>query len=313
MSADKKNKKSLILAATAVLALSGGALFTYAEHGVAEEVKAEKKDEAAPAEAAAAPAPAEIKAGNPIVANVEGKDILRSDVFTFIANLPEQTRQLPIQNLFPLALEQVVNNEIVTKKADGAKLEADEEVTKLMEQAKAQIVRSVYLDREIDKEITQKKLLKEYEALLDKLGDIEESKARHILVDSEDKAKEIIAKLDGGAKFDDVYKENVPEGQPNKGGELGWFAKTEMVPEFADAAFALKKGEYSKTPIKTQFGWHVVQIEDRRKRPEPEFEAVKPQLEAQMRQKVLGDMLTKWQKDSKIKKFDINGEPVKSN
>jgi peptidyl-prolyl cis-trans isomerase C len=86
-----------------------------------------------------------------------------------------------------------------------------------------------------------------------------------------------------------------------------------MVPEFSDAAFELKKGEFTKAPVKTQFGWHIIKVEDRRMRPEPKYEDVKPQLEAQLRQKTLGEMVQGWEKDAKVKKFDINGEPIKSN
>jgi peptidyl-prolyl cis-trans isomerase C len=84
-----------------------------------------------------------------------------------------------------------------------------------------------------------------------------------------------------------------------------------MVAEFAEAAFALGKDQYTKDPVKTQFGWHVIKVEDKRKRPQPEFEAVKPQLEMQLRQDILGNLLKDWAKEAKVKKFDINGDPVK--
>ncbi|HEY8192074.1 MAG TPA: peptidylprolyl isomerase [Alphaproteobacteria bacterium] len=273
---------------------------------------APKKQEAAPAAAATAPAGEEsIKLGNPTVATVNGEEIKRSDVFTFIGTLPEQVRQMPIQNLFPLALEQVINNKIVGARADAAKLESDPEVTKMMEQAKGQIVRNVYVERQLKEGITQKKLLKAYDDMLTKIGDVQETHARHILVDSEEKARDAIKKLDGGAKFEELAKELNTAPSKDNGGDLGYFAKTDMIPEFANAAFALDVGKYSKDPVKTQFGWHVIKVEDRRKRPEPEFEAVKPQLEAQLRQEILTGLLDKWQKEAKIKKFDLNGEPVK--
>ncbi len=318
------SKFYLVLAGVAALALVGGAMFFKTGEGVAEsaiepaagEPAAAEAPSAQAADAAAAGGEAagdlkEIKLGNPVVAVVDGKDITRADVFNFISTLPEQVRQMPIQQLFPLAQEQVINNHLISLKAVDAKLDADPEVAKLMTQAKDQIVRNVYVDRELDKEVTQKKLLKAYEEMLAGMKEVEETKASHILVDSEEKAKEIITKLDGGAKFEDLAKENSEGPSGSKGGDLGWFAKSEMVPEFAEAAFAVGKGEHSKTPVKTQFGWHVIKVEDRRMRPEPQFEAVKPQLEVQLRQKSLNEILEKWQKDSKIKKFDINGEPVK--
>ncbi len=316
MSTEKSSKTPVVAVIVAVILIAVGGLFFLSNNGVAES----KKEPASGTPAAAAggdqAAAAEgdqpsIKLGNPVVAVVDGEEVKRSDVFNFISNLPEQVRQMPIQTLFPLALDQVVNNKIIGKKAEGAKLEGDPEVEQLLVQAKGNIIRNVFVERKVGEQITQKKLLKEYEDALTKMGDVQEIHARHILVDSEDKAKEVVAKLDGGAKFDDLAKEMSTGPSKDNGGDLGYFAQNEMVPEFANAAFAVNVGEYTKAPVKTQFGWHVIKVEDKRKRPEPEFEAVKPQLEQQLRQKTLANLLQDWQKDAKIKKFDINGEAVK--
>ena len=116
--------------------------------------------------------------------------------------------------------------------------------------------------------------------ILDKMGSVEEVHAQHILFDSEDKAKAAIKQLDGGAKWDVVAKDQ-------KSGDLGYFAKGEMVPEVESAAFALDAGKYTEKPVKTQLGWHVIQVLDKRKRPAPDFEAMKPQLEQQLRQRLV--------------------------
>ncbi len=253
-----------------------------------------------------------IQMGDPVVAEVGGEKVLRSEVFSYISTLPEQIRQMPLQTLFPLALDQVLNARIIGMKADQAKMDSDPEVTKLLETAKGQIVRNVYVERELNKAVSQKDLLKAYETMLEGFEKVEEVRARHILVAEEDKARDIIAKLDGGAKFEDLTAESADTPTAQNGGDLGYFAKTEMVPEFAEAAFNITPGSYSKTPVKTQFGWHVVKVEEKRQRPEPQFELVKPQLEAQVRREQLNRMLEKWQKEASIKKFDINGEPIKT-
>ena len=252
-----------------------------------------------------------IKPGDPIVATLNGEGIKRSEIVSFIAGLPDQARQMPIENLFPLAVEQVLNNRIVSEKAKGAKLESDVEVLKLVEQAKGQIIRNVYVQHEVDAQMSDKRLTKAYDKLMKDMADTEEVHARQILVENQDKANEVIKKLDAGSKFEDLAKEYSTGPSAANGGDVGYFAKNEMVPEFADAAFAMKLGEHSKKPVQTQFGWHVIKVEDKRKRPEPKFEDVKPQLEAQVRQEILTDLLTKWQKEAKIQKFDINGEDVK--
>lgn len=300
-------KTPLIAGAAALLLIVSAGMFAMSGNGEAETGKDTPKQEASAEEQPM------LKLGNPVVALVDGEEIKRSDVFTFIGGLPEQVRQMPIQNLFPLALEQVINNRVISEKAKGSKLDSDPEVEKMFMQAKGQIVRNVFVERQVTAEVSQKKLLKAYEDLLTQLEDVQETHARHILVDSEEKAKEVVGKLDGGAKFEDLVNEYSSGPSKENGGDLGYFAKNEMVPEFGEAAFALDVGKYTKDPVKTQFGWHIIKVEDRRKRPEPKFEEVKPQLEQQLRQQILADLLQKWQKDAKIKKFDMNGEPVKSN
>ena len=309
-----KGKLFSIIAVVGVLAVS--AIFLTANNDAAIGGKGDKADKATAAAPAAAATQAEqpsIKLGNPTVASVNGEEIKRSDVFNFISTLPEQVRQMPIQNLFPLALEQVINNKVVGGKAVTAKLEADPEVTQLVEQAKGQIIRNVFVERQVAEGISQKKLLKAYDELLTTVADVQETHARHILLDTEEKAREVIKKLDDGAKFEDLAKELSTGPSKENGGDLGYFAKNEMVPAFADATFAIDPGKYSKDPVKTEFGWHVVKVEDRRKRPEPKFEDVKPQLEQQLRQQILTELIGKWQKEAKIQKFDINGDPVKAN
>lgn len=278
----------------------------------ADAASAEAAGAETAAETAAGTDAKDVKAGDPVVAVVDGDEIKRSDVFSFIGTLPDHIRQMPVDNLFPLALDQVIANEVIGKRAETANISGDPEVEKLMAQAKDQIVRSVYVEREVESRVTPQELRKAYDDLVAKIGKVEETHARHILVDTEEKAKEVIAKLDGGSRFEDLAKEYTadPSGQDN-GGDLGYFAKTDMVPEFADAAFALQKGQYGKTPVKTAFGWHVIKVEDRRTRPAPKFEEVKAQLEQQLRQKTLTDLVEGWQKDANVRKFDINGNPLK--
>jgi peptidyl-prolyl cis-trans isomerase C len=262
--------------------------------------------------ATAAPGSIKDMKGDPVVASVDGESIKRSEVFAFIGALPDQLKQMPIDQLFPLARDQVINNKLISKKADAANLASDPEVVKALAQAKEQIIRNVYIQRQLASQINNKKLVDAYKQLLDKTNNIQEVHARHILVDSEDKAKDVIKKLNSGAKWEEVSKEYASGPAAQNGGDLGYFAKDEMVPEFANAAFALDVGKYTKDPVKTQFGWHVIQVVDKRKRPEPDFDQVKPQLEAQERQKTLQTMIDQWQKEAKITKLDINGEPEKA-
>ena len=298
-----------IALAVVAVALAVGA-FVMTKNGVAE-TETDKSEITASAEGQEGEEPM-IKLGNPVVAVVNQEEIKRSDVFTFISSLPEQVRAMPIESLFPMALEQVINNKLVTTKASGASLENDPEVEQLVAQNKEQIIRNVYLERQVNERVTQKKLLDSYNELLAQIGDVQETKASHILVETEEEAREVVKQLDEGSDFAELAREKSTGPSAEAGGDLGYFAKNEMVPEFAEAAFALDPGAYSKDPVQTQFGWHVIKVEERRKRPEPEFELVKPQLEAQLRQQILTELVQEWQEDAKISKFDINGEPVQN-
>lgn len=298
-----------IALAVVAVALAVGA-FVMTKNGVAE-TEGDKAEITASAEGQEGEEPM-IKLGNPVVAVVNNEEIKRSDVFTFISGLPEQVRAMPIENLFPMALEQVINNKLVTEKAASANLDSDPEVEQLLAQTKEQIIRNVFIERQVSEQITQKKLLDSYNKLLEQIGEVQETKASHILVETEEEARDVIAKLGEGADFAELAKEVSTGPSAESGGDLGYFAKNEMVPEFAEAAFALDQGAYSKDPVQTQFGWHVIKVEERRKRPEPEFEMVKPQLEAQLRQQILTELVQGWQEAANIKKFDINGEPVQN-
>lgn len=284
-----------------------------------------KKDAAAPQTTADATAPADAASvepaaatpdktpsvDDPIVAKVDGSNVLRSDVMEFMENLPPQMKQLPAETLFPMVLEQVINGKIVEEKADKTDVSNDPEVAKRLAEAKEQITRAVYVEKEIEKNLSADRVQKAYDKFVAEQGNVEEVRARHILVPTEAEAKDIIKKLDGGAKFEDLAKE-LSKDDSNKasGGDLGYFTKDTMVKEFADAAFSMKKGDVTQTPVKTQFGYHVIQVEDKRNRPVPQMAEIKPMLEAQERREILAELLKDWRQGATVETFDMNGKPV---
>ncbi len=252
-----------------------------------------------------------VKKGNPVVAKVDGKDITRVDVFRYIKMMPANVQQLPPQAIYPLALEQVINTRLVQNKAEDSGLENDPEVQQQLSMAKQQIVRSIYVQRQVDKEISESDLKKEYDDKIGKSPDQQEFKAAHILVEDKAAAEAVIKKLEAGEDFAKLAAESSNDpGNKNNGGDLGWFTKDAMVPDFAEPVFKMKKGDVSKTPIETQFGWHVVKVEDIRSKEKPKFEDVKPQIQVELRRQKLEAMLDKWKSAAKIEKFDINGDPV---
>ena len=300
----------LVAVAVGVLAYMSGALTSGDEGNQAGATVAESAPAAGENTAAAGDDKNPVEPGNPVVAKVNGQDITRLDVFNFIQTLPEQTRQLPVQQLFPIAVEQVVNAQIVEAKTKGINLDSDPEVQKQMELAKENIVRGVYIQKLVKNKMTEERLKTAYEQYKTSFPSIDEVKASHILVKDESAAKDLIKKLDEGADFAELAKANSSDATAAKGGELGYFAQTDVVPPFAEAAFKTDPGTYTKKPVKSDFGYHIIKVEDKRKRPPAEYEVAKPYLEAQLRRVVLDELIQEWRDAAKIERFDINGDPI---
>ncbi|MBN8522218.1 MAG: peptidylprolyl isomerase [Alphaproteobacteria bacterium] len=273
-----------------------------------------------PAQAPAGQAPQEnvgeiggvaVRPGNPVIAKVNGQDVTRLDVFQFIRQLPPQIQQMPPSDVYPTAVENVVNAEIIQQRANAASLESDPEFQKQMELAKEQVARTVFLQKEVDAKITEDMLKKIYDDNVAKMPDIEERKASHILVETEAKAREILEKVKGGGDFVALAKaESKDTAAAAKGGDLGWFTKDQMVAEFSKAVFEGAKGALLDQPVQTQFGWHVVKVEDARTKPKPSYEEVKPNLFAEARRIELEKLMTAWRQQAQITIFDVNGDPV---
>jgi peptidyl-prolyl cis-trans isomerase C len=170
------------------------------------------------------------------------------------------------------------------------------------------VLQDFWIQREIARLVTLEKIQAKYQERLKSMPPEEEVHARHILVATEPEAKAIIADLKKGAAFDKLAKEkSTDKASGAEGGDLGWFKKTDMVKEFADAAFALKKGELSQTPVKTQFGYHVIKVEDRRKAPPPSFEELSGQIHQDLARETVTAMLNKLRADAKVEKFNPDG------
>lgn len=303
---------ALVIVAIGALAFFSGHLGKKSDQAAATpaETAAANTAAAQSADAAAKGPESVIKPGNPVVAKLKGQEVTRMDVFNFIQNLPPQTRQLPLDQLFPMAMEQVINARLIAENTKNVNLDSDAEVKKQLEEAKKQITRTVYLEKEVSGKVTEDRLKKVYDDYVKNFPDIQDLKASHILVKEESKAKDLIKQLDGGADFAELAKANSTDGTAQNGGDLGYFAKTDVVPAFGEAAFALKNGEYSKTPVKTDFGYHVIKAGEQRKREPAKYEEVKPYLEAQVRREILDEMIQGWREQANIERFNINGEAI---
>ena len=321
----------LIVAAIAALAFVSNTVIAEQDGQIQASVQT-ASGESAPAgaentEQAAQQKSLEIKEGDPVVAKIGNEEIKRSDVLMFIAQLPPQTRQQPIDQLFPLALEQTINarilereakksevtkNDEVAKQISEAKKAIDEQVKAEKEEIERNIVRTAYVQQLLDKEVTDEQIKSEYDQYVANFKSQEEVKARHILLETEEAAKAVIAKLNDGANFEELAKSESKGPSAPQGGDLGYFIQGQMVPAFSDAAFAMNTGDYTKEPVQTDFGFHVIKVEDKRQTQPASMEELKPFIEQELKRNVLGDKLEAWRKDMAIETYDINGEPVKT-
>jgi peptidyl-prolyl cis-trans isomerase C len=247
-----------------------------------------------------------------VVAIVDGDKIVKKDVMSAIKNLPIQQGDAEAEKVFPLVLDQIVNEKLIDKATAAAKLEQTEEYKKRVEILKASLLKQMYIEKFLKDKITDSKVKAEYDKFKSDNTGKEEIHARHILVPTEEEAKQVIKDLDGGAKFDELAKKRSSGPTAQNGGDIGYFAKDDMLPEFSNAAFALSKGSYSKTPVKTPFGYHVIKIEDKRKRTVPAMKEVENAIRNKLGQDALEKLVRDLRAGSEIKIFDINGKPVEA-
>jgi peptidyl-prolyl cis-trans isomerase C len=255
------------------------------------------------AQAAKPAAPAD-----PVVARINGFDIHRSDIEEAARNLPPQARQQPADKIYEALLNQMVGTTLVAQAARRAKFQDQPDTKRKLALIQDQVLAQLYIDQLIQKDITEAKLKAAYEKYLKTAPPREEVNARHILLTNEADAKAVIDQLKKGADFATLAKEKTtdPAGKTS-GGDLGWFTKDQMVPEFADAAFKLKKGEFTETPVKTQFGWHVIKVEDRRVAKPPSFEELKPQLSNQLAREFVAQKMNELKTAAKIELYNGDG------
>jgi peptidyl-prolyl cis-trans isomerase C len=245
---------------------------------------------------------------DPVVATINGQPIHLSELEVAQQALPPQYRNMPLQAVFPALLDRIVDSKLVVQDGRKNKVADDPAFKKRLVFVEEQVIQDFWLQREIARKVTAEKLQQRYEERLKSMPAEEEVHARHILVASEDEAKAIIADLKKGGAFDKIAKEkSTDKASGAEGGDLGWFKKSDMVKEFADAAFALKKGETTEAPVKTQFGYHVITIEDRRKAPPPAFEELQDQLREELARETVTAMLDQLRAAAKIEKFNMDG------
>ena len=221
-----------------------------------------------------------------VVATINGKNVTDADLAIAEAEIGSDMGTMPpVQKRMSL-LEFLIDNQLFAEAAEGDKLNEGPDFETRLTYLKRRALRELYFDKIIKSQVSEADARKLYDEQVGKLKPEDEVSARHILVETEDKAKELKEKIKGGADFAQLAKENSKDpGSKEDGGSLGYFGHGQMVPEFEDVVFKLKKGEVSD-PVKTQFGWHLIKIEDTRVKPPPAFDVVKDRIiQSQLLQK----------------------------
>ncbi|MDA1100637.1 MAG: peptidylprolyl isomerase [Proteobacteria bacterium] len=245
-----------------------------------------------------------------VVAVVKGSKILFRDVRLAQENLPQQYSGTPLAQIYKPLVQQLVERRLVLLAAEAENLAEKEDVASRIAQARDRILEQAYILDKVAAVATEEALQARYEADKAMNKGPDEVRASHILVETEAEADAIVAELQKGGDFAAVAKEKSKGPSGAQGGDLGYFAKDKMVPEFANAAFALKTGEIS-APVKTGFGWHVIKVVDRRQGEGASFAERAPALRQAMAQTVVAEILTTLTKGADIQIFELDGSPGK--
>lgn len=213
-----------------------------------------------------------------VIATIGDVDIYESELGYALSDLGAQFGQLPPEQQRVAALSALIDIKLLAARAEEAGLGDGEDFQRRMDFLRDRALHNAYFQDEILGGITEEELRARYDQEVAAAPAVEEVSARHILVETEEEARSIIEELDGGADFAALAEEHSTDGSAANGGDLGYFQRGQMVPAFEEAAFTLEEGAYTAEPVESQFGWHVIKLEDKREAEPPAFEEISAQL-----------------------------------
>jgi len=243
------------------------------------------------------------RAEDKVLAKVNGSEIRQSDLALAEEELGPSLAQMDPATKDENVLSFLIDLKVVAKAAEDKKVADTDDFKKRMAFTRSRLLMDSLLASEGKAAITDTAMKKVYEDASKQISGEEEVHARHILVETEDEAKAIKAELDKGADFADLAKKKSKDPGASDGGDLGFFTKEQMVPEFSDVAFKMQPGQISD-PVKSQFGWHIIKVEEKRNRKPPDFDQVKGQIETYVTRKAQADYVAKLRADANIERMD---------
>jgi peptidyl-prolyl cis-trans isomerase C len=250
--------------------------------------------------------------GSTVVARADGTELHLADVEAAQQSLPPQAQKLPLAQIFPVLLDRLVDGMLITEAGRKEHLDQDPEVQQRLKRYEDRLIQEAYLSRAIKAAETEDQLKARYQTFAKEKAGREEVHARHILVKTEAEAKSVIGELDKGADFSELAKKDSTDPGGSSGGDLGYFGHDDMVKEFADAAFALPAGQYTKAPVKSEFGWHVIKVEDHRVSTPPSFEEARQEITQLVAHDVVDTKLKELRGAAKIETYGLDGKPLPS-
>jgi peptidyl-prolyl cis-trans isomerase C len=252
---------------------------------------------------AAAAQTAAPQAGDPVVARVNGQDIKASDLAIAEEDIgPSLPQQIAGEGKRDYLTTFVADMLLVARAAEAKNIADGDDFKRRLAYFRNKLLMEAMLQSEAKASVTDGAMHKLYEEATKQMSSEKEVRARHILVETEDEAKAILGELKKGADFAELARQRSKDAGEN-GGDLGYFTRDQMVPEFSEVAFKLDKGQLSD-PVKSAFGWHIIKVEDKRDRPIPEFDKVKDQLQTYLSRKAQADFVGKLRADAKIERLD---------
>jgi peptidyl-prolyl cis-trans isomerase C len=255
--------------------------------------------------------PVRAQDANPVLAKVNGAEIRQSDVTLAEEELGPSLAQMDPATKKENVLAFLIDMKIVSKEAEDKKIADRDDFKTRLAFARNRLLMDNLLAVEGKAATTDENMKKVYEDAAKQITGELEVHARHILVETEDQARKIEEELKKGGDFAEIAKKESKDPGAADGGDLGFFTKDQMVPEFSAVAFALEPGKISD-PVKTQFGWHVIKVEEKRTRKAPDFEQVKPQIETYVVRKAQADYVAKLRTAAKVERMDKPDDAAKA-
>ena len=249
-------------------------------------------------------------ARDPVVASVDGESIYASDITAAQALLLPEYQQIPPAILFGLLIDSLIDTKLAVAQARREGFDEKPEVARRLTRVQDQILQRAFLEERIESRMTEEAMKRAYKKFVAELKGGDEIRASHILVETEAQAKEIIAELAGGADFFELAKAKSIGPSADKGGDLGFFDRDGMVAEFSDAAFALEVDETTQTPVRTQYGWHVIRVIERRKARPPMFAEVEGEVRNKLTRDLGAEIMKSLRADAEIKRFGPDGSVI---